>query len=102
MMAVPMAKKLDRVASPPVTLLMEFHADNPLGLELLGLSLHPLHRELTRVIQSLGEVRQLNIAPSLSEGAQRASATDVVDAAAHDHPDRTVPGAQQHPEVLAR
>ena len=72
----------------------------PSAPELLRLALHPLHRELAGVVQRLGEVRELDVAPGLRDRLQRPAATDVVHAAAHHHPDRAVTGAQQRPELL--
>ena len=94
-------EELDHVAAPAVVALGELHADDPLRLERLGLGLHALHRQLARVVERLGEVRQLDVLARLLHRLEHAAVRDVVDAGAHDHADRAVAGAQQRPEVLA-
>ena len=41
------------MAVPAVIVFPEVDADDAFGLELAGLVLHPLHRELTRVVERL-------------------------------------------------
>ena len=95
-------EELDHVRAPAVASLLDLHADDALGLDGLGLGLHPLHRQLARVVERLGEVLHLDVLADLREPAAQALVGDVVDAAPHAHADRPVAGLEQRPEVLAR
>src|SRR5579875_3961183 len=64
----PEGEELDDVASPAVAFLRERHADDASRAEVLRLGLHALHRELTRVVERLGEVGKLDVAPGLGSG----------------------------------
>ena len=75
-------------------------ADDPARLELVGLVLHPLHRELARLVQRLRVVGHLDVPPDLLQGREHPLAADVVDAVAHHQPDGAVAGPQQLGEVL--
>src|SRR3984957_18479971 len=94
-------EELDGVADPAVALLLQGDADDALGADLLRRALHALHRQLACVVEGLGEVGELDVAPGLRHRLQHAAVGDVVDAAAHDHADGAMPGAQEGPEVLA-
>src|SRR3954468_10715866 len=76
-------EELDHVRGPAVTALLEVDANDALGLERLGLGLHALHRQLTRVVERLGVVRHLDVAADPPEPAAEALVGDVVHAVAH-------------------
>ena len=61
----------------------DFDADDSFRLCLLGLVLHPAHREFACVVESLGVVRHLDVAAHLRGCLNEASSPDVVDAATH-------------------
>ena len=64
--AVPMAKN-SVVCPPQVWRLAQLHADDALGLQCLGLGLHPAHRQLAGVVQRLGELRDLHVAADVAD-----------------------------------
>ncbi len=101
MTAVPTEKYSMTCAAPAVVALGELDADDALGLERLALGLHALHGQLARVVERLGEVLHLGVAPDALQPRAQALVGDVVDAGAHDHPDRPVAGREQRVEVLA-
>ena len=86
MIAVPIAKNSIMWLPQPWLFSCRSHADDALGADLLRLGLHPLHRQLARVVERLGEVRQLDVAARLRHRLQHAAVGHVVDAAAHHHP----------------
>ena len=47
--------ELGQLAAPLVAADVEAHADDAVGAELVGLLLHPGHRELARVVHRLAE-----------------------------------------------
>ena len=51
--------ELGEVLAPLVAADVEAHADDAVGAELLGLLLHPRHRELARLVHRLREHGQL-------------------------------------------
>ncbi len=92
---------LDDVRAPAVVALGQRDADDPLGLERLGLGLHALHRQLAGVVERLREVRHLGVAADPPHPAAEALVGDVVDARPHHEPERPVAGRDQRVEVLA-
>jgi hypothetical protein len=72
----------------------------PSAASRLGLPLHPLHRKLAGVVQSLSERWQFGVRTRVSEHVAERSVRDVVVARAHHYAERHVPGLQQRPEVL--
>src|SRR5947199_122693 len=62
--------------------LLQLHADDPLGLDSLRLGLHPLHRQLTRMVCRLRQdLHLLVLTPA------RLPIPDVIDRAADDQPE---------------
>ena len=90
--AVPMAKNSMVRWPQPWECSSSWTPTIPFGVERLGLGLHALHRELARVVESLGVGRKLE-GRDASGRAPDDSATDVIDAVAHHQADRPVAGA---------
>ncbi len=65
--AVPTAKNSITCEPQPWLRSLQLDADDALGLDRLGLGLHALHRQLARVVERLGEVRQLDVLADLPE-----------------------------------
>ena len=99
--AVPIAK--NSVVCPPqrCAVRQQLHPDDALGVQRLGLGLHPAHRQLAGVVERLGELRQLDVLPDVAHRLPEPLVGDVVDAGAHHHAERRVAGLDQRPEVLA-
>src|SRR6185437_3793192 len=93
-------EELDHVRSPAVTALDDPGTDDAAGLQLVGLALHPLHRQLACLVQRLGEVRHLDVLAHLLERGEHPLTGDVVDAVAHHQTDRSIPRPQKLGEVL--
>ncbi len=51
--------ELGEVGAPLVAADVQPHADDPVGAELVGLLLHPRHRELAGVVHRLGQHAEL-------------------------------------------
>src|SRR5664280_1546118 len=98
----PEGEELDGVAATLVGLLLEPHADDARGTELVGLVLHPGHGQLAGLVQCLGEVGELYVLPGRAERLPDSPVGDVVDAGPHDQALGNVTGLHQRPEVLAR
>ena len=99
--AVPIAK--NSVVWPPQRcgVRQQLHADDALGVQRLGLGLHPAHRELAGVVERLGELRRSRrSARCCCIACQKPLVGDVVDAGAHHHAQRRVAGLDERPEVL--
>src|SRR6201995_2742136 len=77
----------------------ESDADNAGCAQGLGFLLHAGHGEFAGVVEGLGELRQLEVAPH--PPAHRVEAGDAVDAAAEDEADRSCAGAPERPEILS-
>ena len=75
--------ELRQALAPLVAAHVEPDADDPVGAELLGLLLHPRHRELPRVVHRLAQHRELLV--SIPAASLK---SDVVDRAADHEPDR--------------
>jgi hypothetical protein len=72
-------------------------ADDAVGLQRVGLGLHPGHGQLTRVVHGLGEHVKLLV------GAPPAYLqSDVVDGAAQDQAERPEPGLADQQELIDR
>ena len=82
----PDGDELGQLGAPLVPADVEPHADDAVGAELVGLLLHPRHRQLARVVHRLREdAHFLVLAPV---GLLKA---DVVDRAAEHQPERLEP-----------
>ncbi len=75
--------ELQAALAPGVHLHAEFHADDAVGIQVVGLGSHPGHGQLARVVHGLSEdLKLLVLAPSADLQA------DVVDRGADDEPER--------------
>src|SRR5579862_9791567 len=95
-------EKLDYVRTPGVAAFFDANAHNTFRFKAGGLGLHALHRELTRVIERLGEVGHLSVASDGLDPLAEALVCHVIDAVAHDQPNRTVASLDERPEILSR
>ncbi len=80
-------QELEHILSPDVGLHAQLHPDDPVRPEVLGLCLHPRHRELARVVHRLGQHPELLVlAPSSQLDP------DVVDRRSDDEAERLEAG----------
>src|SRR3984957_242993 len=82
--------------------LVNVDADDAFGLGRRRLELHALDRDLARLVERGGEVLELDVAADGADAGEQAAMSDVIDATAHHHLDRTIAGVKQRPEILAR
>ena len=89
--------ELGEVLAPFVAADVEAHADDAVGAELVGLLLHPRHRQLARLVHRLREHGHLHrLFPA------RLLVADVVDRAADDQPERVEAGLLDEQELVDR
>src|SRR5712692_3769894 len=84
-----------------MTALDNLCADDSLSLQADRFNLHALHRQFAGIVQGLGVVGHLDVAPDLVEPLPETLMRDVVYAVAHDHAYRSIACTQQSPEILA-
>src|ERR1700722_7505630 len=94
-------EELGRVGAPGVAVLAELDADDALGVEFLCLVLYTGHRQLTGVVEGLGELLELDVASDVADDRAHPLVGDVVDARPHDQAQGRVARPDQRPEVLA-
>ena len=87
--------ELGEVGAPFVASDVEPHADDAVGAELVGLLLHPGHRELAGVVHRLGQHAELLVLVP-----HRLLEPDVVDRAAEHEPERLEPGLLDQQELV--
>src|SRR5260370_3471346 len=83
-----------------MTALVDLCADDALRSQADGLGLHALHRQFAGIVEGLGIIGHLHVLADLLEPLPHALVRNMVDAVAHDHTYRTVPGAQYSPKIL--
>src|SRR5215469_9520450 len=62
-------EELGGVGAPGVAVLAKLDPDDPLGVVGLRLGLHPAHGQLAGVVESLGELLDLDVAADVAEYA---------------------------------